>query len=237
MAADKTPVEKEQGTQVEEELKVRTPLRRKPSKRGQRRKGKGKATGDPKAASKFGNVAFPKHSLLKCLRIPQAILDQNAGNECTGREAAAFAKIGWAGAIGVEIGSAIKYGLLERPAAGKVKPTERVRQVVRPQAPDDRISALRDAVLSAPVISDFYKRYRGEHLPDLEFLQNTAVDSFDVPKERVAEFLEIFLETLKDAELLEEVAGGKTRVLDVRPRPRMPVGTPLRGNSRDSRRL
>ena len=43
---------------------------------------------------------------------------------------------------------------------------------------------------------------------------NAAVDSFNVPKERVEEFIEVFLQTLKDAELLEDVGGGKSRVLD-----------------------
>jgi len=32
-------------------------------------------------------VAFPKDAVAKCLRIPQGILDQNAGNECSDREA------------------------------------------------------------------------------------------------------------------------------------------------------
>jgi hypothetical protein len=73
---------------------------------------------------------------------------------------------------------------------------------------------MRQAVLQAPVIGDLYKRYRGENLPDREFLVNTAVDSLKVPKERVEEFVEVFLQALKDAELLEDVGGGKTRVLD-----------------------
>jgi hypothetical protein len=161
-----------------------------------------------------GRVAFPKDSLGKCLRIPQGILDQNAGNECSDREAAGFAKIGWTGLIGVEISSAIKYGLLERPSPGKVKPTDLARKIIRPQQPKDRVDGLREAVLQAPVIGDFYKRYRGENLPDKEFLVNTAVDSFKVKRENVDEFIDVFLQTLKDAELLEDVGGGKNRVLD-----------------------
>ena len=161
-----------------------------------------------------GRVAFPKDSLGKCLRIPQGILDQNAGNECTDREASSFAKLGWTGLIGVEISSAIKYGLLERPSPGKVKPTDLARKIIRPQQAKDRIDGLREAVQKAPVIGDFYKRYRGENLPDKEFLVNTAVDSFKVKREKVEEFIDVFLQTLKDAELLEDVGGGKNRVLD-----------------------
>ncbi len=159
-------------------------------------------------------VAYPKHSLEKCIRIPRAVLDQNAGNQCTDREAATFAKIGFTGDVAVEISSAIKYGLLERPTPGNVKPTDLVRKIIRPQQPNDRLDCLRAAVLNAPIFSDLYKRYRGENLPDREFLVNTAVDSYAVPRDRVEEFIDAFEETLSYANLLEEVGGGKKRVLD-----------------------
>jgi hypothetical protein len=191
---------------------------KKPGKKGRGRKGRKRVkratTANGGSRGGAGRVAFPKDPLAKCLRIPQGIIDQNAGNECTDREAAAFAKIGWTGPVGVEISSAIKYGLLERPSPGKIKPTELARKIIRPQQPKDRIDGMREAVLQAPVIGDFYKRYRGENLPDREFLVNTAVDSFNVPKDKVEEFINVFLQTLKDAELLEDLGGEKIRVLD-----------------------
>jgi hypothetical protein len=179
------------------------------SKIGKRRQ---KGTGARGGAGR--RLAFPKDPVSKCLRIPQGILDQNGGNECTDREAAGFSKVSWTGTLGVEISSAIKYGLLERPSPGKVKPTDRARKILHPQQLSDRVAGLREAVLQAPTIGDFYKRYRGESLPDKEFLINSAVDSFKVPKEKVDEFIGVFLQDLKDAELLEDVGGGKTRVLD-----------------------
>jgi hypothetical protein len=194
-----------------------TPKKKKAKKKaaGKRRRNQSAPSGRAAVArGGAGRVAFPKDSLIKCLRIPQGILEQNAGNECTDREAAAYAKIGWSGAIGVEISSAIKYGLLERPSSGKVKPTDLARKIIRPQQPKDRIDGLREAVLQSPVIGDFYKRYRGENLPDREFLVNTAVDSFKIAKESVEAFIDVFLQTLKDAELLEDVGGNKLRVLD-----------------------
>jgi len=36
-------------------------------------------------------LEYPKHPILKCLRIPQAVLENNAGKDCTDREAAKFA--------------------------------------------------------------------------------------------------------------------------------------------------
>jgi hypothetical protein len=192
-------------------VKVKIPLLAKKQRKAAK-KAKRPAGGRRGAA---GRVAYPKDPLAKCLRIPQAILEQNAGEPCTPREAAAFARVGWTGEIGVELSSATKYGLLERPSPGKVKPTELVRKIARPEDPSDRLAALRQAVMTAPVISELYKRYRGEYLPDKEFIRNTAINSFNVPEDQVEEFITIFLQTLKDAELLEDVGEGKTRVLDV----------------------
>lgn len=167
------------------------------------------------ARGRSGRVKYPKHSILACVRIPQGIVDQNAGEACTDREGAGYAKIGWTGEVAVEISSAIKYGLLRRPSPGHIKPTDLTRKIVRPQDPKDKLTALRQAVMNAPVISEVYTKYRSENLPDNEFLVNTLVDSFNVPLEQVPDFITVFTATLKEAELLEELSNGKFRVLDV----------------------
>lgn len=194
---------------------TKSPTKPRPKSSRRKRKSRASQKNGERLGKVRGRVAYPKNSLANCLRIPQGILDQNAGEGCKDRAAAAFAKLGWSGDIGVEISSAIKYGLLERNAPGQVKPTERARKIIRPQEPKDRIDGLRQAVLQAPVIGDVYKRYRGENLPDKEFLVNTLVDSFKIRKEDVNDFINTFTATLKDAELLEEVGAGKYRVLDV----------------------
>ena len=109
---------------------------------------------------------YPRHSVERALRIPKAILEQNAGKACTPEQAAAL--LGGSSAKGpfaVEISSAVKYGFLER-AAGKIQPTELARRILRPTSDDDAIKGYREAVLNAPEISDVYKHYRGENLPD-----------------------------------------------------------------------
>lgn len=181
-------------------------------KKSANRRGRVTAGGVRRGAA--GQVPYPKDTLGTCLRIPQAILEQNAGEACTSREAAAFARLGWTGPLTVEISSASKYGLLERPSPGKIKPTDLVRKIVRPESNTERLEALRQAVLNAPVISDMYKKYRGEYLPDKEFIVNTAINSYSVPEDQAEEFVKIFLQTLTDAELLQDIGDGKTRVLD-----------------------
>jgi hypothetical protein len=53
-----------------------------------------KAAAGDSARGGAARVKYPKHSILDCIRIPQAIIDQNAGEACTDREGAGYAKIG-----------------------------------------------------------------------------------------------------------------------------------------------
>jgi hypothetical protein len=206
------------GTAQTEVSTPATPAKKKAKEKAAVKKRKAttkKAAAGGNARGGAGRVKYPKHSILGCIRVPQAIIDQNAGEACTDREGAGYAKIGWTGDLAVEISSAIKYGLLERPSAGHIKPTDLVRKIVRPHDPKDKLAALRQAAMNAPVISEVYTKYRSENLPDTEFLVNTLVDSFNVPREQVDEFIGVFTTTLKEAELLEELSNGKLRVLDV----------------------
>lgn len=171
-----------------------------------------KAAGD--RAGPEGRSKYPRHSLSAALRIPRSILEQNAGKECSDKDAARFSGVGFHGPFRVELSSSIKYGLLERPAAGKVALTELARRVLRPQNQQDALGGLRQAILNAPVISSVYTHFRGENLPDEQFLVNALVDKFQVPQNSVTEFMEVFGDSLKTAQLLDE-HGGKRRLLDI----------------------
>lgn len=160
-------------------------------------------------------MAFPLNSLEATLRIPKAILDQNAGKKCSDKQAAEFLGLATAkGAFGVELGSAIKYGVLQRPEPGHIELTDLGRKILKPQRSEDEREGLRKAVISAPVLGDVYKHYRGENLPDQKFLHNALVDTFHVQEDRVGDFEHIFLSNLRLASLVSE-DGGKYRVLDV----------------------
>jgi len=142
------------------------------------------------------------------------MLDQNAGRQCSDREALTFAGLSYTGPSRVELSSSIKYGFLERLATGTIGVTELAKKVLRPQKSNDAVDGLRQAVLRAPAIADVYTHYRGENVPDDEFFRNALVDNFKIPKDKVEEFKAIFFEDLTDAQLIEDV-NGKKRILDV----------------------
>jgi len=158
---------------------------------------------------------YPRHSVDKALRIPKAIQEQNGGHACTPTQAAGYLGLKTAkGPFAVEIGSAKKYGFLDSPEPGKIEPTELARRILRPKSQEDQLEAYREAVLKAPDISDVYRHYRGENIPQDTFFENTLADTFGIPETDFADFKQIFLETLQAAKLMEE-HGENFRVLDV----------------------
>lgn len=194
-----------------EEKKENAPKQKKETK-----KTSTKASNKTSAAKKKSApvVNYPRHSIDKALRIPRAILEQNAGKDCTEKDAAKYSGVSYNGPFRVEISSSIKYGLLERPFPKQVQPTELAKKILRPQASSDEIDGIREAMLNAPLISDVYKHYRGENLPDRKFFENTLTDTFKIPPEKLSDFIEIFIETLETSKLVEK-NGDKYRILDV----------------------
>lgn len=158
--------------------------------------------------------SYPRHSLEKALRIPKAILDQNAGKECTDEESAKYCGVKFnKGPYLQEVSSAIRYNLLERPETGKLRLTDISRKILKPQASGDTEEGLKQAAINAPVISDVYSHYRGENLPDEQFFNNALMDNFKIPSAKLTEFREIFFSTMKYANLVEEL-DGKLRLID-----------------------
>ena len=139
---------------------------------------KKKAAAKKKRAKVANPAKYPRHSLEKSLRIPLAILEQNAGKECSDKESAAFVGVSYNGPYQSEIGSAKKYGLLTSPAKQRVVVTELAKRILRPQSPEDELAGLREAIQKAPDIVDVYQHYRGENIPDDVFFENTLVDNF-----------------------------------------------------------
>lgn len=160
-----------------------------------------KKSAPAKSASLAGGKAnFPRHAVAKAIRIAQAIIDQNAGKACSRAEAAKFLGLSSpAGPFSVEISSAIKYGFLDQPKSGHLQPSALAKKILRPQSPNDTIDGYRQAVMNAPNISEVYQHYRGENLPDDQFLRNTVVETYKVPADSFQEFKQVFLESLETA--------------------------------------
>lgn len=85
--------------------------------------------------------------------------------------------------------------------------------MLRPKSSDDVTKGYQQAILNAPVVSEVYKHYRGENLPDRQFFDNALEDEFKIPSDKISEFKEILLSSLRSASLVQEDEG-RIRVLD-----------------------
>jgi hypothetical protein len=174
--------------------------------------GKRKVSAETTAARQ---AKFPRHPVERALRIPQALYEQNGGRPATLQEAVRFTGgTAVSGGFRTEVSSAKKYGFLESADNNKVALTDRARKAISPQSPNDRVDALREGVLAAPDLSNVYSFYRGENLPDQQFLVNALTDRFAVPADKVGEFLEIFDESLRAAKLIDE-SGPRPKLVDI----------------------
>jgi hypothetical protein len=170
-----------------------------------------------------GPSGFPRHRLSQCLRIPQAIMERNAGRECTEREGAAFAGLRFARGTRAEICSAVKYGLLDRRGIGRVMPTAIARKIFTSKNAGQRMAAMRRSLLHAPVLSDLYRRVQGRPLSDLRFLMESMKSSIEISSENMHSLVVVLIRSLTDAKLLEDV-DGRQRVIGCRYRSRRGAG-------------
>jgi len=141
------------------------------------------------------------------------ILDQNAGHETSLADAARFLGGKVTGEFSTEVSSAKKYGFLIAQA-GKIALTDRAKRALRPQNETDELAALREAALEAPEISEVYNHYRGEYLPDETFFANALVDRFKIPADKRSDFLQVFIESLRKAQLIDE-SGERLKLIDI----------------------
>jgi hypothetical protein len=173
-----------------------------------------KAPSKPAAGLAGTQAKYPRHSIERALRIPKAILEQNAGRSCTPTEAAGYLGVGFGGPFKVEVSSALKYGFLTRPESGKIQLTDLSRSILRPTNSEEVLRGYRTAVMNAPDISAVYSHYRGENIPDETFFNNALVDTFRIPEGDLGDFKAVFFESLETAKLIER-RDDKIRVLDV----------------------
>tara|TARA_R100000005_G_C4997717_1_gene204412 strand:+ start:2432 stop:3496 length:1065 start_codon:yes stop_codon:yes gene_type:complete len=171
------------------------------------------ATKKPPVKPKKG-ADFPGLNLERALRIPKAIVEQNAGKACTSQQAASYLGINYGPTYRIEASATNKFGLLAAPERGKIAPSELALKILRPQSPQDELVGLQEAILNAPTLGDVYRHYRGENLPDTIFFRNALADNFNVSQEKLDSFIQVFLDSITFAHMGEE-KDGKFRLFDV----------------------
>jgi hypothetical protein len=133
--------------------------------------------------------------LEESIHLAQAIEDKNGGNPM---EAAMLAK-----AVGFNrpddwrflqlLHSANLYGLVSGSGAKAIVSLDPIgADVVAPDSPAQRQTALLRAFRNVTEFSEVADYYRGKRIPEDEFFSNTLTRRFNVPKDRVSQFMDVF---------------------------------------------
>jgi hypothetical protein len=188
---------------------------------------------DKLSPAKGSPWTFPKNTLEDAIRVPKAIEEKNAGNPM---DAPMLAR-----AVGFKLASdwrfldllrsANLYGLVSGAGStAKVSMEKLGQDIVVPSSPQQRQAALLAAFDNVPDFKGVAKFYGGKKIPDDEFFLNTLTRQFNIPRDRVSTFAEVFITNLKFLRAFDvsqkEVAplvGGASPISAGEPEPSTPI--------------
>ncbi|MDQ3915774.1 MAG: hypothetical protein M3285_14160 [Actinomycetota bacterium] len=142
---------------------------------------------------------FPRRTLENALRVPQAIKQHNAGNPWSTEEVARALDLGpKSGNFFYVTASSRAYGLTEGTReTSQISLTPLGRQAVYPANKEEERDAWVKAFLNVPAFRQVLEYYRGNNLPERQFLSNTLVSQFNIPEDQHDEFVDLFTKNCK----------------------------------------
>ena len=172
----------------------------KSSTRKKKRKAKKVTPLRPSTSGKGQMWTFPKQPLEEAIRVPKQIEEKNAGNPMP---AIVLAK-----AVGFQLSndwrflellrSANQYGLVSGAGAKATVRMEKMGQdIVTPASRHDRQTALLASFNNVPDFKVVAEFYGDKKIPEDEFFRNTLTRQFNISRDRVEIFSEVFVANLE----------------------------------------
>jgi Predicted nucleotide-binding protein containing TIR-like domain len=170
-----------------------------------------KAKAAPEPNGRRAGVDFPKHTLEAVLKVPQSLEEKNGGNPMPPMDVALAINMSpGSSAFRDLLSSSIKYGLtsgsFNQPKVTLEAPG---KAIVAPTSPEERQRSLFEAALRPDVFRRVYEYYRGKKLPESQFFANTLVREFNIPKDGVDRFVEVFTSNVEYLGLVKDGSTGK----------------------------
>lgn len=161
---------------------------------------KPKATSSKKSKSTTSKQwTFPKNTLEDAIRIPKSIEEKNAGNPM--RAADLTKAVGFKRANDWRfldlLRSANQYGLVSGSGQTALVRMEKLGQdIIMPASPRQRQKAMLAAFNNVPDFKSVADFYGDKKIPEDEFFLNTLTREFNIPRDRVEAFSQVFLSNL-----------------------------------------
>ena len=115
-----------------------------------------------------------------------------------------------------KIWGADAYGIIKKDSNKKYSLSENGRKIVAPTYPEERIEAIRKAILTPVILSKFYTDYNNHLIPQPDFFDNLLETKYSIPRDRIDEAKSVILSNAIFAEIIfEDEEGKKTLNLEV----------------------
>lgn len=169
-------------------------------KRTRRKKNGKRSVSSTSSSSKRKPWTFPRNTLEDAISIPKAIEEKNAGNPMRANDLskAIGYKMVTDWRFGDLLRSANQYGLVSGAGKTATVRIEKLGQdIVAPSSPKERQTALLEAFNSIPTFKAVTDFYGNKRIPEDEFFLNTLTREFNISRDRVETFSEVFLSNLE----------------------------------------
>lgn len=165
---------------------------------------------------KAESVKFPRFSLLKTLKIAESIEKNNAGKPYDRLDLAKSLDASPASsAFRMLITTSSRYGLTEgNYNADKISLTTLGSSIVSPTSDEEKINALRQALLSTELYQQVFTYYDKKQIPREELLKNTLKKEFRVDPSDVDFCYQTIMENMQELGLSQDIKGSQYLQLD-----------------------
>jgi hypothetical protein len=155
---------------------------------------KKKAVKKKSSNSTKSKLLFPKATLGDAVRIVMAIKEKNGGNPWSPEDVGNAMGVSYKTNSFYYISAAARdFGLTDGTrAAKKIALTDFGKKLAYPESPEELLQLKREAFFKVPLFEKVFNYYKGNNLPEMEYLSNTLKATFKLPEKDHKEFSELF---------------------------------------------
>ncbi len=171
-------------------------------------------TREKKAQTQIPADVLPRRTLEQVIRVAEILHNTYAGKSASWDDIAQALEIGAKSANTRYImWAAQAYGIINREEGNMISLSETGRKIVAPTYDSEDAEGKLKAILTPTLLSKFYTDYDGHPIPSDVHFPNVLESRFEVPRDRVAEAIEIVLENARYAGILEQSSVGGQPVI------------------------
>jgi hypothetical protein len=169
---------------------------------------------EKKVQTQIPSEVMPRRTLEQVIRVAQLLHNTFAGKPTSLEDVAKALGIGARSAhTKYMIYAAQSYGIIHKEEGNIISLSETGRKIVAPNYDNEDAEGRLKAILTPTLLSKFYSDYDGHQIPSEIHFPNVLESRYEVPRDRVAEAIEIIIDNARYARILEQSMSGEQPVI------------------------